>query len=41
MSGYAADIFEKRDIPEEGLNLLLKPISPTLFLNRVRDTLDS
>jgi PAS domain S-box-containing protein len=41
MSGYAADIFEKKDIPEEGLNLLLKPISPTLFLNRVRDTLDS
>ncbi|HUJ16644.1 MAG TPA: response regulator [Nitrospirota bacterium] len=41
MSGYAADIFERRNIPEEGLNLLAKPISPTLFLSRVRETLDS
>jgi two-component system, cell cycle sensor histidine kinase and response regulator CckA len=41
MSGYASDIFERRNIPEEGLNLLAKPISPTLFLNRVRETLDS
>jgi CheY-like chemotaxis protein len=42
MSGYAADIFEKKNIPEEGLNLLTKPkpISPTTFLQRVRETLD-
>ena len=31
-SVYAADIFEKKNIPEEGLNLLTKPISPTTFL---------
>ncbi len=41
MSGYAADIFEKKNIPGEGLNLLTKPISPTTFLQKVRETLDT
>jgi DNA-binding response OmpR family regulator len=41
MSGYAADIFEKKNIPEQGLNLVLKPIAPTEFLKKVRETLDS
>ncbi len=41
MSGYAADIFEKKNIPEQNLNLVAKPISPTNFLMRVRETLDS
>lgn len=40
MSGYAADVFEKKDIPEEALNLISKPILPSEFLRRVRETLD-
>jgi PAS domain S-box-containing protein len=40
MSGYAGDIFEKKNIPEQGLNLIPKPISPTEFLKKVRETLD-
>jgi len=39
-SGCAADIFEKKNISKEGLNLLTKPISSTTFLQRVRETLD-
>ena len=41
MSGYAADIFEKKNISDLDLNIVAKPISPTEFLKRVRETLDS
>ncbi len=41
MSGYAADIFEKKNIPEEGRNLISKPILPAEFLRRVREKLDA
>jgi len=40
MSGYTADILEKRNIREEGVNLLTKPISPTTFFKRVREASD-
>ena len=40
MSGYTADVFEKKNIPEKGLNLITKPVSPTELLKKVRTTLD-
>jgi two-component system cell cycle sensor histidine kinase/response regulator CckA len=40
MSGYAGDIFEKQNIPEEGLSFISKPISPLEFLRKVREMLD-
>jgi two-component system cell cycle sensor histidine kinase/response regulator CckA len=40
MSGYTADVFEKKNIPEKSLNLITKPVSPTELLNKVRTTLD-
>lgn len=41
MSGYAADIFEEKNISDQDLNIVAKPITPTDFLKRVRETLDS
>ncbi len=41
MSGYAADIFEEKNISDRDLNIVAKPISPTEFLKKVRETLDS
>jgi PAS domain S-box-containing protein len=41
MSGYAADIFEEKNISDHDLNMVAKPISPTEFLKKVRETLDS
>ncbi len=40
MSGYTADVFEKKNIPEQRLNLITKPLSPTDLLKKVRKTLD-
>jgi hypothetical protein len=40
MSGYTAGIFEKKNIPEEELNLIAKPLLPAELLNKVRKTLD-
>jgi hypothetical protein len=40
MSGYTADVFEKKSIPEQRLNLITKPVSPTELLKKVRTTLD-
>jgi CheY-like chemotaxis protein len=40
MSGYTADVFEKKNIPEQRLNLITKPVSPTELLKKVRTTLD-
>jgi two-component system cell cycle sensor histidine kinase/response regulator CckA len=41
MSGYAADIFEEKNIFNHDLNIVTKPISPTELLKKVRDTLDT
>jgi DNA-binding NtrC family response regulator len=40
MSGYTADVFEKKSISEQRLNLIAKPLSPTELLKKVRKTLD-
>lgn len=40
MSGYTADIIHKKGIIEEGIELLLKPISPNDLLRKVREVLD-
>jgi CheY-like chemotaxis protein/two-component sensor histidine kinase len=36
MSGYTADVIHKKGIVEEGLDLILKPVSPTVLLNKIR-----
>ncbi|NMC75144.1 MAG: response regulator [Geobacteraceae bacterium] len=40
MSGYTADVFAHRLIPEEGMNLMNKPIPPGDLLRAVRQELD-
>jgi PAS domain S-box-containing protein len=40
MSGYTADVIQRRRIIEEGLNFVSKPLSPVEFLRKIRDTLD-
>ena len=40
MSGYTADFILSKGILETGLDLVLKPISPTDFLKKVREALD-
>ncbi|MBM4141002.1 MAG: response regulator, partial [Nitrospira sp.] len=39
MSGYAANTIQKEGILEEGLKFVLKPISPTKLLRKVREVL--
>jgi CheY-like chemotaxis protein len=39
-SGYAMDIIQKIGILEEGLNFVLKPLSPKELLRKVREVLD-
>jgi response regulator RpfG family c-di-GMP phosphodiesterase len=41
MSGYTADVIHNKGIIEEGPDLLLKPVSPTILLTKVRDILDA
>jgi len=41
MSGYAADIFRKEEIDEEGINILLKPALHKELLVLIRNLLDS
>lgn len=40
MSGYTADIIQRKGVMAEGLNLILKPVSPTDLLSKVREVLD-
>jgi len=40
LSGYTADVIHKKGIIEEGLDFILKPISPNEFLRKVREILD-
>jgi CheY-like chemotaxis protein len=39
-SGYTADIIHKQGLLEKGLEFILKPVSPTELLKKVRDVLD-
>jgi PAS domain S-box-containing protein len=39
-SGYTADIIYKQELLEKGLEFILKPVSPTELLKKVRDVLD-
>jgi response regulator RpfG family c-di-GMP phosphodiesterase len=41
MGGYTADVIHNKGIIEEGPDLLLKPVSPTILLTKVRDILDA
>ncbi|MBU5613009.1 ATP-binding protein [Geomonas azotofigens] len=40
-SGYTADFIQKRGVPEEGIDLIMKPIQPMELLQRVREVLDA
>ena len=40
VSGYTADIIEKKGVLEEGLAFISKPVSPVELLRKVRDVLD-
>lgn len=40
MSGYTADIIHKKGIAEEELDFVLKPVSPTELLRKLRELLD-
>jgi len=40
MSGYTANVVHKRGILEEGLDFVLKPISPTVLLRKIRKVLE-
>jgi DNA-binding response OmpR family regulator len=39
-SGYTANIIQKKGILEEGIDFLLKPVSPQELLRKVREALD-
>jgi nitrogen-specific signal transduction histidine kinase len=39
-SGYTADIIHKQGLLDQGLEFILKPVSPTELLKKVRDVLD-
>jgi len=41
MSGYAEDIIHGKGILEEGLNFVLKPISPQELLKIIREVLET
>jgi two-component system cell cycle sensor histidine kinase/response regulator CckA len=40
MSGYAEDIFTRDGLPASEVTFILKPISPNVFLGKVREVLD-
>ena len=39
-SGYSKDVLAKDEILEEELNFVLKPISPTVLLRKIREVID-
>lgn len=41
MSGYAEDIIHRKGILEEGLNFVLKPISPQVLLKKIREVIET
>jgi two-component system NtrC family sensor kinase len=40
LSGYTANLIHKKGILEEGINFMLKPVSPKELLKKVREALD-
>jgi PAS domain S-box-containing protein len=40
MSGYTVDVIQKRGMLEGGVGLILKPVSPTQLLRKMREVLD-
>lgn len=40
MSGYTADIINKKGIQEEGISFMSKPVSPTMLLRKIREVID-
>jgi PAS domain S-box-containing protein len=40
MSGYTANVIHKKGILEEGLDFVLKPVSPTQLMKKIREVLD-
>ena len=40
MSGYTADVLHQRGIAGDGLDFILKPVSPTVLMKKVRGMLD-
>ena len=40
MSGYTAEAVFKKETPETDFDIVLKPISPSDFLKKVREILD-
>ncbi|QXE87812.1 DUF3365 domain-containing protein [Geomonas nitrogeniifigens] len=40
-SGYTADFIKNRGVPEEGIDLIMKPIQPMELLRTVREVLDA
>jgi len=40
MSGYTADIINKKGIQEEGISFMSKPVSPTMLLTKIREVID-
>jgi hypothetical protein len=40
LSGYTANVIHKRGILDKGFNFILKPVSPTELLRKVREVLN-
>jgi polar amino acid transport system substrate-binding protein len=40
LSGYTADLLQQKGLLDEGMELIMKPISPLELLRRVREMLD-
>jgi len=40
MSGYSDDIIHKKGILEKRLTLIMKPVSPTDLIRKIREVLD-
>lgn len=41
VSGYTADIFSNKGVPDQGIIFISKPVSPSDLLRKVRDILDA
>jgi hypothetical protein len=41
MSGHAGDVFERKHINGERFNIIMKPVSPSSLLQKVREVLDA
>ena len=40
MSGYGGNVIMKTDVHKEGLDYILKPVSPTELLRKAREVMD-